>query len=270
MTKMRSRIGARADRGDDRDALGGGRDLRLRLRVERLQQRALGDVDEVAPVDDVGHRARRLPREPCAVCGPLRVERDRAAPLRAAPPGRRRRPRALASAACRSAMRRWRISAAASRAAKTTSPSANSARKASPSQPSEPARREQLLDQRRRSTGRTPARRGRRGRSSSKARRARPPARAENQRPARLRSRARSRRARRRPARSKSGLGADDRFGRRRGLVVDRDAPSSRRNARGRGRAPSCEPVSDQELQRAVEPDVRRRLVRAPPSAGGI
>ena len=48
---------ARADRGDQRNALGGLGDFALRPLVERPEQRALGDVDEVAPVDD---RARRV------------------------------------------------------------------------------------------------------------------------------------------------------------------------------------------------------------------
>ena len=69
---------ARADRGHQRHALGGGGDLAFRLVVERPQQRALGDVDEVAPVDDGARRildfrarARRL--------GPVAVERDQSA-----------------------------------------------------------------------------------------------------------------------------------------------------------------------------------------------
>src|ERR1700722_247068 len=44
--------GARADRRDHRDALGGRRDLTLRLGVERTQQSAFGNIDEIAPVDD--------------------------------------------------------------------------------------------------------------------------------------------------------------------------------------------------------------------------
>ena len=48
---------ARADRGHQRHALGGGGDFALRLVVERPQQRALGDVDEIASVDD---RPRRI------------------------------------------------------------------------------------------------------------------------------------------------------------------------------------------------------------------
>ena len=48
---------ARADRGHERHPLGGGGDLALRLVVEGPQERALSDVDEVAPVDD---RARRF------------------------------------------------------------------------------------------------------------------------------------------------------------------------------------------------------------------
>ena len=50
-------------------------DLALRLLVERPEQRALGDVDEIAPVDDrarrvldLGARARRL--------RPVAIERD--------------------------------------------------------------------------------------------------------------------------------------------------------------------------------------------------
>ena len=66
---------ARADRGHQRNALGGVGDFALRLVVERPQQRALGDVDEVASVDD---RARRVldlsPR--VRRLGPVAIERD--------------------------------------------------------------------------------------------------------------------------------------------------------------------------------------------------
>ena len=67
--------GARADRGDERDALGGGGDLSLRLLVEGSQQRPLGDVDEVAPVDD---RPRRVFDLGARMRGlrPAAIERD--------------------------------------------------------------------------------------------------------------------------------------------------------------------------------------------------
>src|SRR6202035_2110051 len=67
--------GAWADRGHERHTLGGGGDLALRLVVEGTQKRALGDVDEVAPVDDRAHcfldlrsRSRRL--------WPVAIKRD--------------------------------------------------------------------------------------------------------------------------------------------------------------------------------------------------
>ena len=44
--------GARGDGGDKRHALGGIGDLAARARVQRVQQVALGDVDEVAAIDD--------------------------------------------------------------------------------------------------------------------------------------------------------------------------------------------------------------------------
>ena len=73
---------ARADRGDYGYALGRGGDFRLRLGVERPEQRAFGDVDEVAAVDD---RARGFQSfGPCARrLRPLFVERDQPAYERA-------------------------------------------------------------------------------------------------------------------------------------------------------------------------------------------
>ena len=66
------------DRGHQRHALGGGGDLALRPVVERPQQRALGDVDEVAPVDD---RARRILdlRPRARRLRPVAIERDQLA-----------------------------------------------------------------------------------------------------------------------------------------------------------------------------------------------
>ena len=65
---------ARADRGHERNALGGVGDFALRLVVERPQERALGDVDEVASVDD---RARRVLdfRAGARRLGPVAIER---------------------------------------------------------------------------------------------------------------------------------------------------------------------------------------------------
>ena len=67
--------GARADRGHERHALGGGGDLALRLVVEGPQKRALGDVDEVAPVDDRARRVLDL-RSRSRRLRPVAVERD--------------------------------------------------------------------------------------------------------------------------------------------------------------------------------------------------
>ena len=83
---------ARADRGHDRHALGGGGDLALRLVVEGTQKRALSDVDQVAPVDD---RARRIVdlRAGVSHLGPIAVERDKSTdetPRRGAIVGRAR------------------------------------------------------------------------------------------------------------------------------------------------------------------------------------
>ena len=44
---------ARADRGDDRDALRGRRDQPARFLIERRHQFALGELDHVGAVDDV-------------------------------------------------------------------------------------------------------------------------------------------------------------------------------------------------------------------------
>ena len=66
---------ARADRGDQRHALGRGGDLALRLVVERPQERPFGDVDEVASVDDPPHRILDL-RPGVRRLGPLAIERD--------------------------------------------------------------------------------------------------------------------------------------------------------------------------------------------------
>src|SRR5450756_2987108 len=52
--------GARADRRDHRDAFGRRRDLALDFGVERAQQRALGNVDEIASVDDRAGGFNRL------------------------------------------------------------------------------------------------------------------------------------------------------------------------------------------------------------------
>jgi hypothetical protein len=48
------------DRRHHRNALGRRRDFLLGFRVQRAQQSPLGDVDEIAPVDDGAHRLGRL------------------------------------------------------------------------------------------------------------------------------------------------------------------------------------------------------------------
>src|ERR1700722_10349975 len=67
--------GARADRGPQRHALGGGGDFALRLLVKGLQEGALRKIDEVTSIDD---RARGLVdlRPGASHFWPIAIERD--------------------------------------------------------------------------------------------------------------------------------------------------------------------------------------------------
>ena len=126
--------------------LGGLGDLRLRLLVERPQQRALGDVDEVAPVDDRGARPPATSARARAVSGRCGRARPACRPAGAPRRGRRRRaPRRGRRAARRSASgaRRRRFRARSGRPAPTT----NRTPKASADQAERLGLGEQALDQ---------------------------------------------------------------------------------------------------------------------------
>ena len=67
--------GARADRGDDRDAGRGAGDELRGFAVERRHQLPLGDVQQVAAVDDLGQMRCQARRGACASAALRRASR---------------------------------------------------------------------------------------------------------------------------------------------------------------------------------------------------
>ena len=259
---------ARTDRGHQRHALRGGGDLGFRLQVERTQQRALGDVDEVAPVDDrarrvldLGPRARRL--------RPVAIERDKLADEAS------RRDAVVGRARLRQLDMDFRDPRLPRDRDDLAHRDANEADQEHEAErdPDDPERfglGEQPFDE----VGRPQAQRER-----DEAAETRPDESGEGQ--ARAGDEARFLRRldlelRLVDRRRLDGGGnwvvlrLNDRFGRVwRGPIVDRDASVVEAKGAGAGRARSCETVPDQELQRAVEPDLRRGLAALGQAAGG-
>ena len=137
---------ARADGGDDRHALGGVGDLAPRLFVERRDEIALGEVDEIASVDDLlqivdDQRARAAGVGAIFIELAEFAERARAAALPSS------LARASASAACSLAMRFCRPMARTSRATKSSAATGRGRARTRPIDPENSGVPEQVLDQ---------------------------------------------------------------------------------------------------------------------------